>query len=541
MSQREFDQYSASYADLLKDPIRDRFAGSHPEFFQVRKADLILDYFRRKQLDTSKMRYLDVGCGQGDLLRILRPSFGYAAGCDPSAGMIESLQDMDVRLQVDESRLPFPDEYFDFVTASGVFHHVPPENRINLAKEVNRVLKPKGVFAIIEHNPLNPVTRVIVSRSPVDEGAVLLRASETRRLFSSANLSVDVQCYFLYLPTQLYKKGGLLLEKLLIKVPAGGQYAVFGVKTGYEELKEDKMVREVSREGQRDHSPIENAYCPICHSSSKFMAHHPETDLYRCTRCGHAYSHLDSMQEFEHYGDDYYDVDHKQWFDHPNIGLFARVAETIPRGASLLDVGCGRGDFLRYLRHHRQDLRLSGIDLNANQTEKGIRLIQGDITQTEIQERFDAVVSLAVIEHISDVTGFLRRVYALIKPGGMAVIMTLNDDSLLYALARLGNRIGVPLAFNRLYSRHHLHHFTRESFRTAVRMGGFSIESDFVHAAPLQAIDIPAQNRALNSVLRCGVWIVFRVGAVTGRNYLQTIVARSESTLPSTTGPRAPL
>ncbi len=230
MSQREFDQYSASYADLLKDPIRDRFAGSHPEFFQVRKADLILDYFRRKQLDTSKMRYLDVGCGQGDLLRILRPSFDYAAGCDPSAGMIESLQDMDVRLQVDESRLPFPDEYFDFVTASGVFHHVPPENRIDLAKEVNRVLKPKGVFAIIEHNPINPLTRAIVSRSPIDIGAILLRASEATQLIVSVGFCVDVVSYFLYSPRALYHNGGKMFEKLLVRIPLGGQYAIFGVK-----------------------------------------------------------------------------------------------------------------------------------------------------------------------------------------------------------------------------------------------------------------------------------------------------------------------
>ena len=129
MSQREFDQYSESYSDLLKDPIRDKFAGPNSEFFQARKAELILDYFRRRQLDTSSMRYLDVGCGKGSLLRILQPSFDSVAGCDPSVGMIASLADMDVRLQVDESKLPFPDDHFDFVTASGVFHHVPPMNR----------------------------------------------------------------------------------------------------------------------------------------------------------------------------------------------------------------------------------------------------------------------------------------------------------------------------------------------------------------------------------------------------------------------------
>ena len=230
MSRREFDRYSESYSDLLKDPIRDKFAGSKPEFFQGRKAELILDYFRRRQLDTSRMKYLDVGCGKGELLRDLQPSFDVVVGCDPSAGMISSIHDVDVRLQVDDSNLPFPDSHFDFVTASGVFHHVPPTNRIALAKAVNRVMKPGGVFAIIEHNPLNPVTRRIVGRTPVDNDAILLTASETRKLLVSANLIVDEQTYFLYLPMQLYEHGGRWFENLLAKIPLGGQYGTFGFK-----------------------------------------------------------------------------------------------------------------------------------------------------------------------------------------------------------------------------------------------------------------------------------------------------------------------
>ena len=230
MSQREFDQYSESYSDLLKDPIRDKFAGPNSEFFQARKAELILDYFRRRQLDTSSMRYLDVGCGKGSLLRILQPSFDSVAGCDPSVGMIASLADMDVRLQVDESKLPFPDDHFDFVTASGVFHHVPPQNRRALAKEVNRVLKPEGVLAIIEHNPINPVTRLIVKRSPVDAGAVLIGASEARRLLLSAGFQVNGVYYFLYAPGNIYDHGGRTIEKILAKLPMGGQYAIFSLK-----------------------------------------------------------------------------------------------------------------------------------------------------------------------------------------------------------------------------------------------------------------------------------------------------------------------
>ena len=231
MSQREFDRYSDSYTELLKDPIRDCFAGDQAEFFQARKRDLIRDYFKRRKLDTGGMQYLDLGCGKGELLRLLQPFFGHVSGCDPSAGMIDAIEGIEVRQQPDEDKIPFPASSFDFVTASAVYHHVPPRNRRKLAEEARRVLRPGGVFAIIEHNPLNPVTRLIVSRTPVDADAILLRAAETKQLMASAGFSVDDSAYFLYFPLRIYELGGKHLEKVLTKLPLGGQYAVFGIKS----------------------------------------------------------------------------------------------------------------------------------------------------------------------------------------------------------------------------------------------------------------------------------------------------------------------
>ena len=43
----QFDRLSPSYEELLRDPIRDRFAGNEPGFFHRRKADLIRRFFRR--------------------------------------------------------------------------------------------------------------------------------------------------------------------------------------------------------------------------------------------------------------------------------------------------------------------------------------------------------------------------------------------------------------------------------------------------------------------------------------------------------------
>ncbi len=226
----EFDRLSADYDELLRDPIRDRVRGAASEFFHLRKRDLIRGYLNRRGAAARSLSYLDVGCGKGELLTLLREDFAEVAGCDPSAGMLEAggLQSkgIDARVVTDEAAIPFEDAHFDFVTAVCVYHHVPVPLRDALTLEVRRVLKPGGVFSIIEHNPYNPVTRLIVSRNLVDAGAILLRPSETRRRLTRAGFQVDRQEFFLYFPERWYRKLASL-EALLRRVPMGGQYAVF--------------------------------------------------------------------------------------------------------------------------------------------------------------------------------------------------------------------------------------------------------------------------------------------------------------------------
>jgi SAM-dependent methyltransferase len=228
----EFDSFSDSYEELIKNPIRDRFSGGTSDFFHRRKRDLIRDHFRLRGIDTRTLSYLDLGCGKGELLTLLKDDFSRACGCDPSKGMIAmgglEARGIDARVQLEDERIPFDDGQFDFVTAVCVYHHVAPAYRRNLTTEVRRVLKPNGVLAIIEHNPHNPVTRWIVSRTPVDVDAVLLRPAETRQLLCHEGLTVQNLRYFLYLPEVAYRRLGFLERALGSWMPLGGQYVVFG-------------------------------------------------------------------------------------------------------------------------------------------------------------------------------------------------------------------------------------------------------------------------------------------------------------------------
>jgi SAM-dependent methyltransferase len=224
----EFDQYARDYEAMQRDPIRHSFS-KDGTFFHLRKWLLIRSYFASLGRDISSMSWLDIGCGRGELLRLGGHEFASIAGCDVSTGMLQLCADIPSRPMTEPTKLPFPDQSFDFLTAVCVYHHVPRDGRAALTHEAARVLRRDGVFAVIEHNPLNPATRLIVGRLPMDRNAIMLSAGETRSLFNDAGLQCLETSYFLYLPEKPFRMFPAL-ETALRRIPLGGQYAVFGDK-----------------------------------------------------------------------------------------------------------------------------------------------------------------------------------------------------------------------------------------------------------------------------------------------------------------------
>jgi SAM-dependent methyltransferase len=220
----EFDQYADQYWKLLADPLRDGFA--EKGFFHARKLLLIREFVQRCGWDPKGSNWVDIGCGRGDLLKLGKADFGQAMGCDVSPAMLGGCDGFDVRLQERDDALPFPDRFAGLATAVCVYHHVPPSRRAAFTREAVRILKPGGHLCVIEHNPINPLTQIIVRRSPVDIDARLLGVAETCRLLEGQNLRIESVQHFLFLPEVLFRRFGCI-EKWLSWLPFGGQYAVF--------------------------------------------------------------------------------------------------------------------------------------------------------------------------------------------------------------------------------------------------------------------------------------------------------------------------
>ena len=87
--------------------------------------------------------------------------------------------------------------------------------------------RPGGVLAVIEHNPLNPLTRLAVSRCEFDDDAVLLGRRRTERLLRAARLELHPPSrYIAFFPW----RNALLAktERALRRIPLGAQYVVTG-------------------------------------------------------------------------------------------------------------------------------------------------------------------------------------------------------------------------------------------------------------------------------------------------------------------------
>lgn len=220
----EFDRYGGRYEDLMRRSIG--FSGRGHDFFLKAKADDLLDLARRLLGDPAALSALDVGCGTGLLDAHLRP-IGDLHGVDVSEAMIEEARAANpwaLYEVADGAKLPYSDGRFDFVLASCLLHHVPREERGAVVRELARVTRRGGLTVVLEHNPLNPLTRLAVMRCEFDDDAVLLGRREARARLAGAGLDVAEERYILVFP---WRAGPLLgLERALGRAPLGAQYYV---------------------------------------------------------------------------------------------------------------------------------------------------------------------------------------------------------------------------------------------------------------------------------------------------------------------------
>jgi SAM-dependent methyltransferase len=182
----------------------------------------------RGRLPSKEVRVLEIGCGVGLLQQRLRPLLTHLWGIDPSITSLAAAP-RGRGIAADGLHLPFADESFHLVIAVCVLHHVPPDHRAAFLAEATRVIRRDGLLTLCEHNPWNPLTRLVVNRCEFDGDAVLLPLAESKRRLAAAGLGKVQSRYIHFFPWRgvLWQR----MERLLAPVPLGGQYVVDASRT----------------------------------------------------------------------------------------------------------------------------------------------------------------------------------------------------------------------------------------------------------------------------------------------------------------------
>jgi 2-polyprenyl-3-methyl-5-hydroxy-6-metoxy-1,4-benzoquinol methylase len=152
----------------------------------------------------------------------------------------------------------------------------------------------------------------------------------------------------------------------------------------------------------------------------------------------------------------------------------------LPNGAApprLLDIGCGSGTMLEEAR--ALGYECEGIELCDHLAEvarqKGFLVHTRDAAELDVQERYDIVTAMDIIEHLPSPLDLLRAVHRSLKPGGEVVVYTPNHRGAVVVLAKLLAALGSDYAFRNIFGGNHLCFFDDRTLPAALQATGFRV------------------------------------------------------------------
>ena len=139
--------------------------------------------------------------------------------------------------------------------------------------------------------------------------------------------------------------------------------------------------------------------------------------------------------------------------------------------ASILDIGCGTGVFVRFMVDHGFDA--FGIDIHKPSIEYGKKNLNLDDRLSTLiwddlpdNKQYDMITAWTVLEHLSEPEEFLKTCQKLLKPGGILLTEFPTVDSLLFEKTEDG--------FFWVMPPYHLFLFSKKGAETLLKKADFT-------------------------------------------------------------------
>lgn len=190
--------------------------------------------------------------------------------------------------------------------------------------------------------------------------------------------------------------------------------------------------------------------------------------------------------------------------------VHADVVNFVEPGSRVLELGPATGYMSRAFVE--RGCSVVGIEFDRSMAARAAasceRMIVGDLDQLDLEaelgdDRFDAIVSADVIEHLKDPRGALRRLRPFLKEGGCFVVSIPNVAHGSVRLALLSGRFEYrPWG---LLDSTHLRFFTRETFERLLDEAGLDLLELRPHELELAAAEVEFDEAVLPAGLREGL------------------------------------
>ena len=168
-----------------------------------------------------------------------------------------------------------------------------------------------------------------------------------------------------------------------------------------------------------------------------------------------------------------------------------KVAEYIPSGATMLDVGCGSDHYLLDSVSHKIKSG-SGIDVAVRNSKNGnvtIRKIRVNEKRPFKSATFDVVTMIAFIEHLDNPEEVLLEAKRVLKKGGRIIITTPMGRAKPFweTLVKLG-------LTEEKTTEDHKHYFTPQEIERMLKKNGFRMSVSENFEAGMNYIAVGAKN-----------------------------------------------
>lgn len=143
------------FLDIFYREFEDRYRGSREEILvRLREYSSHLAFLKDRNRD--ELRIVDLGCGRGEWLEVLREEGLPAIGVDNNEAQAEAASQLGLDIEISDAitwLAAQKDRSVDFLSAFHLVEHLEFPVLVNLFKEALRVLKPGGGLLIETPNP----------------------------------------------------------------------------------------------------------------------------------------------------------------------------------------------------------------------------------------------------------------------------------------------------------------------------------------------------------------------------------------------------